>query len=496
MAAQPDDDAVLLARLQRVVKDHPQAKLARLTGRSRTALTRYMQGAKPPLEFGAALARELGINPEWLLTGEGPMYVADMPVASTATGEALLELIRSMDSVARVKLGALTGRAQAKALREISDRLAAYGSLRENLHASTRPVLTELVTALEQALDQRQYDRAAFIEKTASQVERFTEDLELSRRLIQARAHILQVQQQSERAIELQTTAFHALLGSGAKPSEVVTSASSLCVLLRNHGNSGQARRIARMAQAYIGDSKSVGLSILMYQEVMSSIELGTFDGLAELLSNANKLAPAGRRDYVDIGKLYYLVYSGVLQPAEIAGVRQENFPAAGFIMNIAGWTEDPKLLEAALDAARAVMNTQMPLNVHQVQVGEQLLALLNGRRPPAATINRWYTGAKSRADAWHSFTYTALDAQLLRLAGDARARELYHTAERQWSLRPPERTVLPIATARHIRNVLAGIDPESRNKRDLALRRAVAERCRALIASGFGMYRQLEHLL
>lgn len=493
---QQTDDAALLARLKRVSKDHPQAKLARLTGRSRTALTRYMQGAKPPLEFGAALVRELGVNAEWLLTGEGPMYVADLPAASTSTGEALLELIRSMDSVARVKLGALAGRAQAKALREVSDRLSAYGSLRDNLHASTRPVLTELVSALESALEQRQYDRAAYIEKTASQVERFTEDLELSRRLIQARAHILQVQQQSDRAIELQTKAFHALLGSGAQPSEVSASAASLCVLLRNHGDSGQARRVARIAQAYIGDRRRVGMTILMYQEIMSSIELGQFEGLAELFNNASKFAPAGRTDFADIGKLYYLVYSGVLKPTEVAGVMQENFPAAGFIMNIAGWSESANLLERALAVARGVMNTQMPLNVHQVQVGEQLLALLNSRRPPRATLNRWYTDGIARGESWEAFTYTALNAQLLRLAGDRRSKELCHLAEKQWSRRPPERTVLPIAMARHIRNVLTDIDPSTRNKQDLALRSKIAARCRDLTSAGFGLYRQIEHLL
>lgn len=48
------------------------------TGANPETVRRYMQGQAPSVEFVAALCRVFGISADWLLTGRGPMKVADL----------------------------------------------------------------------------------------------------------------------------------------------------------------------------------------------------------------------------------------------------------------------------------------------------------------------------------------------------------------------------------------------------------------------------------
>jgi hypothetical protein len=52
--------------------------LGELTGVHAENVRRYMQGQAPSTEFLAAFCKQLGINGEWILTGRGPMKVAEV----------------------------------------------------------------------------------------------------------------------------------------------------------------------------------------------------------------------------------------------------------------------------------------------------------------------------------------------------------------------------------------------------------------------------------
>ncbi|MGP1272367.1 MAG: helix-turn-helix domain-containing protein [Phycisphaerales bacterium] len=47
--------------------------VARATGSHPETVRRYMQGQSPNIEFVTAFCSVFGLNPQWLLTGEGPM---------------------------------------------------------------------------------------------------------------------------------------------------------------------------------------------------------------------------------------------------------------------------------------------------------------------------------------------------------------------------------------------------------------------------------------
>jgi len=490
-AAEPSIEDQLRERLARVVRDHPQARLARLTGRSRTALTRYMQGARLPLEFGCALCAELGVNADWLLNGRGPMYVTDQPSAATGLGRNLLELIRTMDAVANVKVGLLAGKAQATALREISDGLARYGSLRERLHARTRPVMDEVLQQLKQALDRNQYERAAALEAAASSLERFTDDPALSRRLMHARAHILQVRRQLDRAAEMEERLFLAMLGGGEQFAKVAEVADSLAVSLRADLRPRRARKVLRLALA-CADEQDVALPIhsaLLSQAVMTGVELGDLHGQHELLAAAMANSRAGHRVFADIARMYFLLYTGALTVRDVAGAAFDNFPAAAMVLGVASLTEDAATIERALSPVRALANPQMPLNLSRLGAGEELLAALHGRHD----VREWTAAARRLSGKWDDLEGLTRLTQLLRIAGSKQVSPLLHAAQVLLDATPPDRNPLPVTHTRHLCNVLRAIPADARSARDRELRARALREVHRRLDLGYGILRELE---
>ncbi len=56
-----------------------QGEFAKRLGTHRNTLARYERGERnPDAKFLADLCREFGVNARWLLTGQGPMYIAEM----------------------------------------------------------------------------------------------------------------------------------------------------------------------------------------------------------------------------------------------------------------------------------------------------------------------------------------------------------------------------------------------------------------------------------
>jgi len=72
----------LHARLAIAAGDRAYRHLGELTGTHPETVRRYMQGAAPSVEFIAALIRALGLNSNWLLSGEGPMLARDLASAT------------------------------------------------------------------------------------------------------------------------------------------------------------------------------------------------------------------------------------------------------------------------------------------------------------------------------------------------------------------------------------------------------------------------------
>jgi hypothetical protein len=81
MSVSNTDDGSQSALHQRIVAvagDRTFRHLGELTGIHPETVRRYMTGQAPSTEFLTGLCRGLGINGDWMLTGRGPMRVADV----------------------------------------------------------------------------------------------------------------------------------------------------------------------------------------------------------------------------------------------------------------------------------------------------------------------------------------------------------------------------------------------------------------------------------
>ena len=82
-------------RLNTAAGNRSYRYLAEITSTNAETVRRYMQGQAPSVEFLSALCGALAINGEWLLTGRGPMRVADVRKAALRDAEAS-ELLAAM----------------------------------------------------------------------------------------------------------------------------------------------------------------------------------------------------------------------------------------------------------------------------------------------------------------------------------------------------------------------------------------------------------------
>lgn len=65
-------------RLRTVVGQRTYRELSELTGINAETVRRYVLGQPPSVDFVMGLCKSQGVNPTWLLTGEGPMRASEV----------------------------------------------------------------------------------------------------------------------------------------------------------------------------------------------------------------------------------------------------------------------------------------------------------------------------------------------------------------------------------------------------------------------------------
>jgi hypothetical protein len=211
----PGSNEAIAARLRSLLESRSQADVARKTNQLRNNVSRYARGAKIPLEFGSALVRGLGVNPAWLLVGEGAPFLSDVTGSTVKAAEDLLELVEAMSAVARMQLGSLTGKHHLKVLRELSDALTTYEKLRQDLNTRTAPIFKQVLADYWKALEKWDFERADELRKAASQVARLSDDEKLAAEFDRTRAFHAYLQQDETQAILLQRRVFQRMLPAG-----------------------------------------------------------------------------------------------------------------------------------------------------------------------------------------------------------------------------------------------------------------------------------------
>lgn len=250
MARNADDEGLQL-RLRELAQRYTHAEIARKTGTSQMNVGRYLRGTRVPAGFCIALCREFGVNPSWLLAGEGAELLSDVAQRHGSLAGDLLKLVEAMTAVTKLKLGTFASHADTKRLRELNDALAAYERLRGALNQQSRGLLQQTLAQFGAALAAMDVPRAGALRRTAEQVARLCDDEALGRQLMEMQSHHAFLSGRIGEALLLLRRRFSLEIANGRiETDDAVRQCMRLVIALHDSGKHDDARRTAESALA------------------------------------------------------------------------------------------------------------------------------------------------------------------------------------------------------------------------------------------------------
>jgi hypothetical protein len=350
------DDVAIRERLNRLVAERSQSEIARRTNTGVAAVNRYVHGARIPAAFCAALVRGLGVNPAWLLMGEGAPYLADVHGDTVKLGENMLELVEAMSAASQMLLGSLTGQHHLKLLRELNEALLAHERLREKMNQQSRPVFEKVLDQLDGALNNLDLERSVELIKAAQQVSRLCDDDILTDRLLEMQARYEFMRKNSERVLEIDRKRFLRLVSrSGVFDEDAVKTGRQIAIALSQMDRIPESLRVCRAVRA-------LASSEVRKQPIWHAIE-NTYGLLLFEMGKLDRGLGVMRRCVPHLtGKLRVvceahmvrgMLYSNTLSATEAMHVGGHNDAKAQYIVRFATFMLDREALESGIQYAR-----------------------------------------------------------------------------------------------------------------------------------------------
>jgi hypothetical protein len=454
-------DEEIRERLRTLVKTRSQSDLARKTNTLVSTVNRYLKATKIPGEFCTAVINGLGVNPAWLMTGEGTPFLADVSAGTSEMATNLLELVEAMNQVAKMKLGALTGQHHLKVLRELNDALERYEALRAILNKRTRTVFRELLDSLRKALQDMDQQRASEVRKAALQVSRLCDDPQLSVEFDGLQEFYEHIFGDQVKALELSRKVFVKSLAA----SDAL--AINLVVSLHRADRCREARRICRATLALYED---VGSDWGRYKQLTAlhsilNIELGNMrEGLRDLHDTYPVLPDQMKRQFS--GKLVESMLLSGLTPLEYAPAIGEDASAKAIaLVRFAALVDDIGQVKATLKRYGGNDRTGIP----EESIWDAYARGLAGDGKSAVDdFDKAVEAERSRIAVrpTQEFAYTVCAAHLARAAGlEPRARKSHEEAQTLLDSLDPQVNPQMLALALHYKNALALYTEDSKAK-------------------------------
>ncbi|MCK6438637.1 MAG: helix-turn-helix transcriptional regulator [Planctomycetes bacterium] len=271
------DEETIRQRLTELAAEHSQAALARATGLSNNRIHYYLRGKRIPASVCSALVRELGVNPAWLIGGEGAPYLADVETDEAVTATGLLALVERLNALSRMRLGALAGKDNTKIFRQLNDSLTLFRELKESLSAKARPVLSRLLDEFEDNMINDRLRAAQGLCKSIEQVLELCNDDELTHRYERSLARLEYRLARMDRATAMYQRVFaRSFLKDGALTEDDVRLASQFVTALHSARRNRDARRLANVVLALCeGESKNEYHHRILFQKGYFNVDLG-----------------------------------------------------------------------------------------------------------------------------------------------------------------------------------------------------------------------------
>lgn len=385
MSHQPKSyDMELRKRLASLAQQHGQAAIARKTGAPKSSVNRFLAGAQIPAWFLVALCKAYALSPDWLLLGIGDPFQARLNQKGQNAADSLLELMRAMNAVANLQIGALSGERDARRLRDLSDAAESAQRLAVRLDQVVGERLSRLCDRMNEAFKRGQADTARGLRREGSILARF----------IPASPHAIRFRYLSTIADyhaghtiraseEIQQVALLRLATLSLSDPEVWQALISMCVM---QDKLGFARRASQLAEAlcamHPGDpATDVFAARLRMMRASILLREGRLHEARDLASRYAVVAPGQDARSVQMNVEYY---SGLADFAALEKMGPWDWSKAFVLVRTAIWEEDPVLLAKVSSNPRKHW-PQWPQTGSQFQV-EYLMRV-------AAHLNKALTG-------------------------------------------------------------------------------------------------------
>jgi hypothetical protein len=462
MRNQESADDGIHQRLLRLIEERSQSEIARRTGAQVAAVNRYVHGARMPAGFCAALVKGLGVNPTWLLMGEGSPYLADVPAQTARLGENLLELVEAMSAVSRMLLGSLAGKHHLKVLRELNEALLAHERLRDDLNQRSRPVFERILDDLQKALNALDLERADDLRKAADQIARLCDDEQLTRRYLRTCAfHEFQLKR-SDRFLDAQRKVFLRSLPDGALFDEAACDeARRIVVALVQMNRIREAGRICRAVRALAGKDGRNWPAWARLENTYSVIlaETGQLRKAIELMQRAIPRLEGMYRKVSEAALLRQMMMAGIMGIRDAVGMGAHTDAKASHFLQFAVWNLDAAELEFALKYAdNPDIEHVWGKGFFHVLARRVLDQLIRPSRSAALEFETEFRKAVPDADAETiDFSLAVARCELHRIAGNTKeAIKDLRVAEAERKRLMPEIVPAPLELGTHYRAALA----------------------------------------
>jgi chaperonin cofactor prefoldin len=490
-------DDQIRERMRVLVKNRSQSDLARKTNTLVSTVNRYLKSTKIPAEFCTAVINGLGVNPAWLMTGEGTPFLADVSAGTSEMASNLLELVEAMNQVAKMKLGALTGQHHLKVLRELNDAIERYEALRAVLNKRTRSVFRELLDNLKKALQDMDQQRASEIRKAALQVSKLCDDPQLNVEFDGLQEFYEHIYGDQVRALELSRKVFVKSLAASdvTIDKDHAALAINLVASLHRADRCREARRICRATLALYED---VGKEWGRYKQLQAlhailNIELGHMrDGLRDLHDTYPVLPDQLKRSFS--GKLVEsMLLSGLTPLAYATAIGEDSNSKAVALLRFAALVDDfahlKEIVDRYGDDERVGLAQGSIWDVYAKGLlrasGGEVKDVLKGFEA-ALGAERTRVAVRPTQD----FAYAACGAHLALVCVDDKAARQYHE-EAQQKLDSLDPAVSPqiMALAQHHANALRLYPEGSKAKQATAARSMALHFFRQHHEAGYGSF-------
>lgn len=472
-------------RLAFLAERWPQAEIARKTGTQRNNVSRYMHGGKIPLEFAAALVRKLGVNPAWLVVGEGTPFLSDVNTSTQQLAGDLLELVSAMGSVANLQLGSLTGKHHLRVLRELNDALGRFESLRSGINERTGPLFTRLLDDYWGALEKWQLDKAADLRKAAEQVARLCDDEKLQERFERTLSFHAFLLRDEEESILYQSRVFQRRLAAAGIDEAGMREVYNLANTIQSVARLDEAIALCDAAVALAGP-RGRDWPITRLIGAMSGyvwMERGDVrEGLRRVIE-ANPQPNPQFRALQHSMMIRGLLLSGNIDFARAIEMRGEGPAHSQGMLVYALWLEDPAQFETACELYLSE-DGRDEFNLYMRAARE---VLVHGRKAPARKFLQSYP-AKGRKPLNEQFDQAVFGVALARFCNAADAKKRHAQAVKLLASADDRLCMSSLARAMHYSNALHSGSALQRNEAGQFFRDWYAE--------GYGCFRGIVHSL